>query len=207
MKHIPLEASRLGFYSQSGHTKDFKNSISSFRVRRYAQAEVQRILCMCCLSCMSLNSVQSFVIENCNGPTIENGLNNVCLHPLSRTFTLILRIKKALGGFGGMLPRKIFEILYAVLAILVLFEQFSGKLCLNFLPLILSGFTKYDAFCSYIFNCACLGRKAYCYRKGSKLWQNCIHQKHVWKWLVGGMHPPHPPHLDPPLLKCLHQHL
>ena len=68
-----------------------------------------------------------------------------------------------------MLPRKIFEILYAVLAILVLFEQFSGKLCLNFLPLILSGFTKYDAFCSYIFNCACLGRKAYCYRKGSKL--------------------------------------
>ena len=36
---------------------------------------------------MSLDSVQSFVIENCNGPTIENGLNNVCLHPLSRTFT------------------------------------------------------------------------------------------------------------------------
>ena len=36
---------------------------------------------------MSLNSVQSFVIENCNMPTIENGLNNVCLHPLSRTFT------------------------------------------------------------------------------------------------------------------------
>ena len=36
---------------------------------------------------MSLNSVQSFVIENCNGPTNENGLNNVCLHPLSRTFT------------------------------------------------------------------------------------------------------------------------
>ena len=38
---------------------------------------------------MSLNSVQSFVIENCNGPTIENGLNNVCLHPLSRTFTFL----------------------------------------------------------------------------------------------------------------------
>ena len=36
---------------------------------------------------MSINSVQSFVIENYNGPTIENGLNNVCLHPLSRTFT------------------------------------------------------------------------------------------------------------------------
>ena len=36
------------------------------------------------------SSVQSFVIENCNGPTIENGLNNVCLHPLSRTFTFFL---------------------------------------------------------------------------------------------------------------------
>ena len=39
---------------------------------------------------MSFNSVQSFVIENCNGPTIENGLNNVCLHPLSRTFAFYL---------------------------------------------------------------------------------------------------------------------
>ena len=44
--------------------------------------------CVCVVHhVMSLNSVQSFVIENCNGPTIENGLNNVCLHPLSRTFT------------------------------------------------------------------------------------------------------------------------
>ena len=82
-----MVAGRLGFYSQSGHTKDFKNSIRSFRARRSAQAEVRRVLCMCCSSCMSLNSVQSFVIENCNMPTIENGLNNVCLHPLSRTFT------------------------------------------------------------------------------------------------------------------------
>ena len=44
---------------------------------------------------MSLNSVQSFVIENCNGPTIENGLNNVCLHPLSRTFTNKLSLNYA----------------------------------------------------------------------------------------------------------------
>ena len=44
--------------------------------------------CVCVVRhVMSINSVQSFVIENCNGPTIENGLNNVCLHPLSRTFT------------------------------------------------------------------------------------------------------------------------
>ena len=40
---------------------------------------------------MSFNTVQSFVIDNCNGPTIENGLNNVCLHPLSRTFTFMVR--------------------------------------------------------------------------------------------------------------------
>ena len=37
-----------------------------------------------------------------------------------------------------MLPREIFEILHAVMAILVLFEHFSGKLWLNFLTLILS---------------------------------------------------------------------
>ena len=37
-----------------------------------------------------------------------------------------------------MLPRKIFEILFAVMAIIVLFEHFSGKHCLNFLTLILS---------------------------------------------------------------------
>ena len=49
--------------------------------------------CVCVVRhVMSLNSVQSFVIENCNGPTIENGLNNVCLHPLSRTFTFKLRL-------------------------------------------------------------------------------------------------------------------
>ena len=37
-----------------------------------------------------------------------------------------------------MLPREIFEILRVVMAILVLFQHFSGKLCLNFLTLNLS---------------------------------------------------------------------
>ena len=37
-----------------------------------------------------------------------------------------------------MLPREIFENLHTAEAILVLFEQFSGKLCLKFLPLFLS---------------------------------------------------------------------
>ena len=46
-----------------------------------------------------------------------------------------MRIKKALGGSGGILPRKFFENLHAVVAILVLFKQILGKFCLNFLPL------------------------------------------------------------------------
>ena len=37
-----------------------------------------------------------------------------------------------------MLPREIFETLHAVMAVLVLFQHFSGKLCLNFLTLNLS---------------------------------------------------------------------
>ena len=38
-----------------------------------------------------------------------------------------------------MLPRKIFENLHAVAAILVLFNEFSDKFCGNSLTLILSG--------------------------------------------------------------------
>ena len=37
-----------------------------------------------------------------------------------------------------MVPREIFEILHVVMAILVLFQHFSGKLSLNFLTLNLS---------------------------------------------------------------------
>ena len=47
-------------------------------------------------------------------------------------------MKKALGGCGGMFPRKIFKNLHTVVAILVLFEQILDKFCLNFLPLNLS---------------------------------------------------------------------
>ena len=53
-------------------------------------------------------------------------------------------------------------------------------------------FAKYDALCSRIFDYAYLRRKTYCYRKGSKLWKNCIHQKHFKKWLVGGCIASHP---------------
>ena len=37
-----------------------------------------------------------------------------------------------------MLPRVIFELLHAVMAILVLFQHFSDKLCLNFFTLNLN---------------------------------------------------------------------
>ena len=78
-----------------------------------------------------------------------------------------------------MLPRKSFENLDTMVAILILFKQFLGKFCLVFFAPKSEFFTKYDAFCSYIFDFACLGHKAHCHRKGSKLWKNCIHQKHV----------------------------
>ena len=47
----------------------------------------------------------------------------------------------------------------------------------------------YDAFGAHIFDYACLRRKAYRSRRGSKLWKNCIHQKLFWKWLMGGCIP------------------
>ena len=37
-----------------------------------------------------------------------------------------------------MLPRKIYKNLRVVMAMLVFFEYFSGKFCLNFLALLLS---------------------------------------------------------------------
>ena len=77
VKSVRLGVGRLGFYSRLGHTKDYKNKIRRFRARRSAHVEVRRVLCMCCSSCTSLNSVQSFVIDNCYGTPIENDLNDV----------------------------------------------------------------------------------------------------------------------------------
>ena len=54
--------------------------------------------CVCVVRhVISLNSVQSFVIEICNGPSIENSLKNVCLHSLSCTFTFTCGIKPKHG--------------------------------------------------------------------------------------------------------------
>ena len=80
----------------------------------------------------------------------------------------------------GMLPRESFEILHAVMAISVLFEQFSNRFCYIFFDPNFECFAKYDAFCLHIFDYACLRRKTYCYQRGWKLLKKYIglHQKH-----------------------------
>ena len=91
-----------------------------------------------------------------------------------------------------MLPCKIFEILHAVMAILVLFEYFSRKFSLNFLTLILSASPNMmDAFYLHIFDYTCLRHKAYRYQRGLKLWKNCVHQK-ILKMAGGRIHRPTP---------------
>ena len=49
-------------------------------------------------------------------------------------------------------------------------------------------------------------RKTYLYRRGSKLWKNCIHQKKFLKMAGGRMHNPHPTPLDPPLVISYRNH-
>ena len=79
-----------------------------------------------------------------------------------------------------MLPRKIFEILHAAMAILVLFEHFSGKFRLNFLILILSSPTSLMMHFVHTFSiCVLKAYKAYCYRRSSKSGKICIYQKHI----------------------------
>ena len=56
----------------------------------------------------------------------------------------------ALGGSGGMLPRKVFKNLDTVMAIFALFEQFLWQILFNFFAS--NSFTKYDTFCSHIFD-------------------------------------------------------
>ena len=58
----------------------------------------------------------------------------------------------ALGGSEGMLSRKVFKNLDTVTAILELFEQFSWQILFNFFASNSKSFTKYDTFCSHIFD-------------------------------------------------------
>ena len=63
-----------------------------------------------------------------------------------------------------MLPRKFFENLHAVMVILVLFESFSCKFCLNFLTLILSASPNLMHFVR-TFSILRARRRAYRYRR------------------------------------------
>ena len=58
----------------------------------------------------------------------------------------------ALGGSGGLLPRKVFKNLDTVMAILALFEQFLWQILFKFFASNSKSFTKYDTFCSHIFD-------------------------------------------------------
>ena len=58
----------------------------------------------------------------------------------------------ALGGSGGMLPRKVFKNLDTVMAILELFEQFLWQILFNFFASNSKSFTIYDTFGSHIFD-------------------------------------------------------
>ena len=85
----------------------------------------------------------------------------------------------ALGGSGGMLPRKVFKNLDTVMAILELFEQFLWQILFNFFASNSKSFTiLYMIHFVRTFSIyACLRRKDDCYQIGLKLWKNCIHQK------------------------------
>ena len=82
---------------------------------------------------------------------------------------LIEKQERFLGGLGACFPGKIFENVHDLMAILVLFEEFSAKFYLNFLTLILSASPNMMQFVRAFSIYACLRRKAYCYRGGSKL--------------------------------------
>ena len=67
------------------------------------------------------------------------------------------------------------ENLPTAVTILAFFVKFLG----NFFAPTSECFSKYDAFCWYILDYACLGRKAYCYQKGSKLWKKNVFIKNM----------------------------
>ena len=69
-----------------------------------------------------------------------------------------------------MLPGEIFENLHTVMVILALFEQFSGKVCSYFWPLLLSASSNMMHFVSTVLIRLCVlkATKVYCYEQGCK---------------------------------------
>ena len=74
-----------------------------------------------------------------------------------------------------MLPRNFLETLGSVIAILVLFVQFLKTILFKFFT------SNFEPFAMYFVRTFLLmharRKDYYCYRKGSKSWKNCIHQK------------------------------
>ena len=91
------------------------------------------------------------------------------------------------------------------MAILALFEQFSGKVCSYFWPLILSASPKYDAFCTHSFDNACLRRLKhnYCYEEVQNYGKILFFQSIVENGWWGGCIPYIPSFLDPSLVTKL----
>ena len=89
-----------------------------------------------------------------------------------------------------MLPRKILKNLHTVEAILIpyLLNNFYS-FCFNYLSLKLSVLPNITHIVHSFLIMHALAVKLNYYWKGSKLWRNCVHQKHVLKWLMGGCIP------------------
>ena len=82
--------------------------------------------------------------------------------------------RKAVGGPGACSPGKFTGCNGYFSAFWIIFR----KTLFKFFDPNSKCFAKYNAFCSHIFDYACSRCKAYRYRRGSKLWKNCIHPKH-----------------------------
>ena len=95
-----------------------------------------------------------------------------------------------------MLPWKSFENLHTVMAILALFEKFSGKVCLYFCTLTLSASPNMMNFCTHSFDYACLRRLRLIVMKRFEIMEKIYLSKALLKMAGEGMHPPHPPSLE-----------
>ena len=94
--------------------------------------------------------------------------------------------KRTLGGSWAMLPRKNFENLQTLITILVLFEQFSGKVLFIFLASIFECFTKFDVLCSHSFDYACLRRLKHIVMKRFEIIEKIYPSKALLKMAGGG---------------------
>ena len=87
-----------------------------------------------------------------------------------------------------MLPRKFFENVHALMAILALFEEFSAKICLNVLTLILSASPNMMHFVRTFSIMRAYGVRLIALSKRLEIMEklHSLHEKHFRKWLVEG---------------------